>query len=75
MFGPLFIIVLAILYFVPLGVAAYRHTKARGGILIVNLLLGWTFIGWVVALAWAVTGETDEDHAALRGPNRTRSPL
>lgn len=27
-------------------------------IFVVNLFLGWTLIGWVVALAWAVTKPT-----------------
>jgi hypothetical protein len=24
---------------------------------IIDLLLGWTFVGWVVALSWAASGE------------------
>jgi hypothetical protein len=45
------------LYFVPFFVAMGRKCKASGGIGVVNLFLGWTFIGWVVALAWAASGE------------------
>lgn len=26
-------------------------------VIVINLFLGWTFIGWVVALAMAVSGE------------------
>ncbi|OQS41016.1 superinfection immunity protein [Chromobacterium haemolyticum] len=40
-------------YFIPAGVAHDRKHKSVGGIFILNLFLGWTFIGWVIALAWA----------------------
>jgi len=50
-------IVGGLLYFVPTVVAAMRDCKAAGGIAVVNIFLGWTFVGWVVALAWAVSGE------------------
>lgn len=45
------------LYFLPTGIAMARNCQARSGIEIVNLFLGWTFVGWVVALAWAASGE------------------
>ena len=52
------LILLAIfLYFVPYICALSRGCKAKDGIAVVNLFLGWTFIGWVVALAWAASGE------------------
>ena len=39
-------------YFVPTIVAATRSTHMLGAFLL-NLLLGWTFAGWLVALFWA----------------------
>jgi hypothetical protein len=27
---------------------------------VLNLFLGWTFVGWVVSLAWAFTGDTED---------------
>jgi hypothetical protein len=42
------------LYFVPTMVAATRGHQSLGSILVINLFLGWTLIGWVVALAMAV---------------------
>ena len=41
-----------IIYFVP-SIAGYR-TKGANGIIVLNLFLGWTGIGWVIALIWAV---------------------
>ena len=55
-----FIIWLAVLaaYFLPMIVAKTRQHNNYAAISVVNLFLGWTFIGWVVALAWANTGNT-----------------
>lgn len=44
-------------YLLPAFIAAKRNCKAGNGIAIVNIFLGWTLIGWVVALAWAASGE------------------
>ena len=45
------------IYFLPTFVAMTRRKRKghrnENAIVIVNLFLGWTFIGWVVALAWA----------------------
>ena len=45
------------IYFLPLFVAMARGCKSTLGIFVVDLFLGWSLIGWVVALAWAVSGE------------------
>lgn len=49
----LLFIVLAVLYFLPTMVGWSKRNA--GAIFVLNLLLGWTFIGWVVALVWALT--------------------
>jgi hypothetical protein len=47
-----FLIVL-VLYFLPSVVAVARKVTHQGSVVVINLFLGWTFIGWVVALAVA----------------------
>lgn len=42
-------------YFCPAIMAYGRSHHDRLTILIMNLLLGWTVLGWVVALVWAAT--------------------
>jgi Superinfection immunity protein len=42
-------------YFLPTILAGGRHHHNTGAIFIINLLLGWTLVGWAVALAWAFT--------------------
>ena len=51
------LLILAALYLMPALVAWRRKAKALAGIAIINIFLGWTFVGWVVALAWAACGE------------------
>ncbi|MGH9467345.1 MAG: superinfection immunity protein [Terriglobales bacterium] len=47
--------ILAALYFLP---AILGHNKRNfTAIFLVDALLGWTGIGWIVALIWACTGE------------------
>jgi hypothetical protein len=53
---PFGIIGLAI-YILPTIIAAVRRSKSLVGILLVNVLLGWTFIGWVLSLIWALIGK------------------
>ncbi len=57
--GPKAIVAFAVLavvvggYFLPAIVAASRNVPNSGSVLVINLFLGWTLIGWVVALAMA----------------------
>ena len=54
-FGLLFLAVGAGIYFLPTIVAAWRDHHNIGPIFVINLFLGWTFLGWVVALTMAAT--------------------
>jgi len=52
------LVILAIVfmvYFLPTISAIGK--KGLAGVFVINLFLGWTLIGWVVALAWAVSSE------------------
>ena len=53
-FGLLIFIVFGLaFYFLPTGIAILRHVPNVGSVAVVNTFLGWTFIGWIVALAMA----------------------
>jgi hypothetical protein len=41
-------------YFIPTIIAVARNHKNKIGIFLLNLLAGWTFLGWVGALIWSV---------------------
>lgn len=47
-----------VLYFLPSIVALARQKRDLVSILLLNFFLGWTAIGWVVALIWAVKVDT-----------------
>lgn len=51
------IILLLLLYFLPSILA--RKKENFKAIFLLNLLLGWMFIGWVIALVWAVMKEKE----------------
>jgi hypothetical protein len=44
-----------LLYFLPTIVAASRHHSSVIGILLLNFFLGWSVIGWIIALVWALS--------------------
>ena len=58
LFGGSFII-LSLIYFFPTMICLLRRHNNKIPIFIVNILLGWTFIGWVVALVWSFTSNTE----------------
>ena len=47
-------------YFIPSIVAYQRKHPNLKAILVLNVLLGWSVIGWVVALVWSLT-KTDKE--------------
>ena len=54
----LFVIILflaCVIYFLPTICA--RDKDNFNGVAILNRFLGWTFLGWVISLAWAVQGK------------------
>ena len=44
-------------YFLPTIIAIIRGKNNAGGIFVLNFLLGWTVIGWVGALLWALSAD------------------
>lgn len=42
------------LYFLPAIIAAVRHTHNTAAVLLLNIFLGWTVVGWFVALLMAI---------------------
>lgn len=52
----------ALVYLLPTVVAAAREHHQGGAIAVLNILLGWTVLGWIAALVWAATAT----HSARR---------
>lgn len=43
-----------VFYFLPAIIAFARSKRDAMSILVLNFFLGWTAIGWVIALVWAL---------------------
>ena len=41
-------------YFLPAVIANKRNANHSGMILFINLVFGWTVLGWIAALIWAI---------------------
>ena len=51
--------VAGLLYFLPTIIVLMRRAHGMAGVVIVlNLFLGWTFLGWVVSLALSLSGSS-----------------
>lgn len=42
------------IYFLPWIIGVLRRHPRRGALFILNLLVGWTGIGWLALSAWAI---------------------
>ena len=73
------IILFVIPYFLPSIIALFRSKSNTTAIVMLNLFLGWTFIGWVVALIWAVTKDREMQTIVVNNnaysDNKTINPL
>jgi len=50
----LLVVLIFAIYFLPTLIAFLRRHKNSLAIFLLNLLLGWTVLGWVVSLVWSV---------------------
>src|SRR5260370_29090125 len=60
-FHPIFLLVSLFLYFLPAYLA--RNKPNFTAILLLNLFAGWTFIGWIIALVWALSSHPQRQTA------------
>ena len=59
--GLLFLLVVIFwlsLYFTPTIIGIVRKKKDTIAIAVLNMFLGWTFIGWIISLVWALKTDT-----------------
>src|SRR5689334_246514 len=67
------IVAIGFFYFIPSLEARRRRVSHRDAIFVLNLLLGWSLLGWVAALIWAMTDHTTEGVATTE--RRSACPL
>jgi len=59
-----FLFLIAIFYFLPWFIAWGRGHNNTVAIFVLNLFLGWTFLGWVFALVWSFTSNVNVEETA-----------
>jgi hypothetical protein len=69
--GVALLVVAAAVYFLPTIVAGTRGHKSDGAIFALNLLAGWTALGWLAALVWSLAGENTARAARRRTAQHT----
>ncbi len=57
---------LFIMYWLPTIIAIVRQAHSALGVFIVNFLLGWTVLGWVLALIWSLAADNRYRHVIVR---------
>ena len=62
------------LYFLPAIVAAVRHHPNQNAIFVLNLLAGWTIVGWIIAVVWANTFVAPRDRVSPLATTVKRDP-
>ncbi|MGH1397931.1 MAG: superinfection immunity protein [Alphaproteobacteria bacterium] len=59
------IILMVTIYLIPTGVALIRRHNNFIPILLLNILLGITGIGWIAALIWSFTANVKEKRSVI----------
>ncbi|MDE3200832.1 MAG: superinfection immunity protein [Acidobacteriota bacterium] len=76
--GPMHLLIFLLVlvaYLVPTAIAIYRNCIASVWIILLDILLGWTLVGWAGALGWAIVGKTRRDPIIQGPPSHQHHPL
>lgn len=52
------ILILLMIYFIPGIIAGKRNHRNKNAIFTLNALAGWTIVGWIISMVWAMTADT-----------------
>lgn len=69
--GDIVLVVCIVIYFIPFFVAGSKRNATAIGWL--NLFLGWTIIGWVGALIWALYEDKETHEKRVRAFNENKA--
>ncbi|MDD2318819.1 MAG: superinfection immunity protein [Geobacteraceae bacterium] len=60
-------------YFLPTMIGFSRKKENKIAILLLNLFLGWSLVGWVVALVWAVSKDKNYQVVVTNAANNVNN--
>jgi hypothetical protein len=66
--GLVVVMLCLFLYFLPSVISFKRHVRSRVQVLILNLVLGWSLLGWFIVLVWAFSPNVDQPSAPSLRP-------
>lgn len=72
--GEVLILPLGALYLAPTIVAAMRRHRQLTPILALNILLGWTVVGWAAAFVWALQAGAEAPDPAVAALTERQCP-
>jgi hypothetical protein len=72
--GLILLVISLGIYFLPTIWAKERRHHNAAAIFVVNLLFGWTLIGWAAALVWALTRPAHVTTVPDLKPDMSRAP-
>lgn len=71
--------VLLAIYFLPTIIAVCQGHRSTASIVVVNFFLGWTMVGWVLTVAWALSNASpskpEPASAPLAQPRPSAKPV
>lgn len=73
----LYFVILLVTYILPMIVAINRNHRNKLAISMLNILLGWSLIGWIIAMVWACTSDVAPREKVWRGlmPDKPADPM
>ena len=57
--GILLLVFIAGIYLLPTLVAISGKKRNTAAVAVLNIFLGWTFLGWIIALVWATCKDAE----------------
>ena len=69
------LLILAFIYFLPTIIAFSRGHRNRWVIFIINVVFGCTFLGWIIALIWAMNKIDDPVKGGVKHDSQPHDPV
>ena len=68
-----FILFLIAMYWLPTLIALVRQTPSALGVAMLNFFFGWTVIGWIMAMVWALASHSSPHIIVIENGRVVRS--
>lgn len=49
------------IYLIPTIIAKVKRKKNMSGIALLNIFAGWSAVGWIISLIWAVSSDREKE--------------